>query len=82
MKRTRRPVLQTLVDAINETRERRRLALEAAGAILIVYGLGLVSMGAAIVAAGLVLVVVANFYMGSNDAGTNDDDSQDPPLRE
>lgn len=78
----KRPILATLLAALTATRERSRLALEALGAVVIVYGLGWISIPLAIVVVGICLVVIANFYMGSDDASSNGDDSADPTVGE
>jgi len=56
-------------------RERIRLAVESAGAILIVVALGMVHIELGMIVGGGLLIVAANFYMEDSDAGTDQHDS-------
>ena len=53
--------------------EFRRLLVEASGAMLILAGLVLIWVPAALIVAGCILLLVANVYMGDDDAGTESD---------
>jgi len=58
-------------------RERVRFLIEVAGACLLILALAIVHIALGIFAAGLLLVVIANVYMGENDASTDRDDPPD-----
>jgi hypothetical protein len=76
------PILGAIVRQVRAVRERERVLVEVAGIVLIVCALWLVSIPVAIGFAGLVLVAVANLYMGRSDADTNDRDSADTENRQ
>ena len=61
--------------------ERWRLLVEAVGASLIVGALLMVSIPLGIAVAGVVFVVVANFYMGAEDASSDDSSAEDSAQR-
>lgn len=52
-------------------RERRRLIVESAGALLVIAALIMVHVALGVMVGGLLLIAVANFYMkGDEDAGS------------
>ena len=54
--------------------EIRRLLVEAAGALLVLAGLAMIWIPAAIIAAGCILILVANAYMGADSASADEVD--------
>lgn len=54
-------------------REVARLCVEGGGACLLILSLAIVHIALGIFAAGIILVVIANYYMGEVDAGTDED---------
>ena len=62
-------------------KERRALMVEAAGAVLVVFALAMVSVPLGVLSGGLGLLFAANFYMRGDDAGTQRGDSENPEVR-
>lgn len=75
------PALSRAVLWFRAARERERLLVEWLGAALIVGALLLVSIPLGIGVAGVLLVVLANFGMGAEDAADSHDGSPDSTLR-
>lgn len=54
-------------------RERRRSIVEAAGAVLVVASLAMIDVALGLLAAGLALILTANFSMGDDDARSSEE---------